>query len=61
MKKEKKKTFYKMGEIKELIEKIRKIWQYRCEGCLADTGGCCCAEDKERAILELIRDLEIKK
>jgi hypothetical protein len=22
----------------ELIEKLKRIWQYRCDGCLADTG-----------------------
>jgi hypothetical protein len=28
----------------ELVEKLKRIWQYRCDGCLVDTGGCSCAK-----------------
>jgi hypothetical protein len=45
----------------ELVERLKRIWQYRCDGCLADTGGCSCAEDKDKMIMELINDLNVEK
>lgn len=40
-----------------IIERLKRIWQYRCNSCLANTGGCSCAEEKDKMILELINDL----
>ncbi|MHA1580958.1 MAG: hypothetical protein ACTSYM_00405 [Candidatus Baldrarchaeia archaeon] len=44
----------------DIVKRLMYIRNYRCEGCLADTGGCTCLEDKERMIDELIKDIVIE-
>jgi hypothetical protein len=46
---------------KELIERLMDIGVYRCEGCLSNTGGCSCLKDKEKMLVELIKELKLKK
>ena len=38
----------------EWRSKIKQILNYRCEGCLADTGGCSCLKDKEKMLKKLL-------
>jgi hypothetical protein len=45
----------------ELIKRLLDICTYRCEGCLSNTGGCSCLKDKERMLVELIKELEREK
>jgi hypothetical protein len=46
---------------REIVKRLKEIWQYRCDGCLADTGGCSCAVDKDIMISKLIDKIEKDK
>jgi hypothetical protein len=45
---------------KELIKRLLDILCYKCNGCLSNTGGCSCLEDKEKMLVKLVRKLEGK-
>jgi len=50
----------KRKKIREIKQILRKMLVYRCEGCLADTGGCSCEEDLRnmaKKVLNLVNEL----
>jgi hypothetical protein len=43
---------------RKIVKRLKEIWRYRCDGCLANTGGCSCVKDKDIMISKLIDEIE---